>query len=107
MRKIFCENMKIVVDTLAQCAYLLINKSEKPQPRRDIMSANYTFSMIHIDGTVSSEMTFDEFVTAHIKEQLRGNATPDEYTLDDGVIIFQGDVKVVCANEVNPKGRIW
>ena len=71
------------------------------------MNANYTFPMIHINGTVSPKLTFDEYVAANIREQLRGNATPDEYTLHDGVIIFQDDLKLVCANEVNPKGRIW
>jgi hypothetical protein len=70
------------------------------------MSANYTFSKIHIDGTVSSEMTFDEWVAADIAEQ-NNDATADEYTLVDGVITFQDDVKLMCANEVSPKGRIW
>lgn len=71
------------------------------------MEKNCTFSWIHIGGNVSSKMTFEEFVEMHIEEQLRGDATPDEYTLKDGVIIFQEDLKLVCANEVNPRGRIW
>ena len=40
MRELFCGNMKILVDMVAQCAYLLINKDGEPQPRRDIMNAS-------------------------------------------------------------------
>ena len=63
--------------------------------------------MIHADGTVSSSMAFDEFVAAQIDEQFRGNASEDEFTLEDGVVVFQGDLKICCANEVSPRGRIW
>ena len=70
------------------------------------MNTNYTFSMIHIDGSVSSEMTFDEWVATHIAEQ-NNAASADEYSLVDGVIAFQDDVNLMCANEVSPKGRIW
>lgn len=85
---------------------LLERERETRTKTEDEMSANYTFSMIHIDRSVSSKMTFDEWVAAHIAER-NHDATADEYTLVDGVIVFQEDLKLICANEVNPKGRVW
>ena len=88
------------------CLFINQRDGEQQTNLEDIMSANYTFSMIHIDGSVSSEMTFDEWVATHVSEQ-NNAASADEYSLVDGVIAFQDDVNLMCANEVSPKGRIW
>ena len=37
MRKLFCRNMKILVDMASQCAYLLINETGNNKQPEDIM----------------------------------------------------------------------